>query len=241
MKNLDLSAVAIEHVCAVAAAIAHDQIDRDALCENFDIRRTECAFGQRFRHFAAGRICAVNNAAMTMSALACEVEIAAFDAIELHALLDQPLDAWHGEIGERLPVGLDLEWEVDGGSPHGSVRGEVLLGRRRLAVDSWGVLTHEIAPSWPTEWSGRWRADDGRHVVVVGGTTEIGPDGIGVPRDVRFGDGTTGASEVEAVVPVPLSGTPEGAVALVRVLTGSTVHTMGGSTIARGWVEVLQS
>ena len=58
--------------------------------------------------------------------------------------LDDPEDALAGEIGERLPVGFDLEWEVDaaaGVHPGGLVHGEVLVGRNRWAVDTSGTFT----------------------------------------------------------------------------------------------------
>jgi hypothetical protein len=71
--------------------------------------------------------------------------------------LDDPIDALHGEIGERLPVGFDLEWEVppslpagldEAAFPHdwyeqpGTVHGEVLLGRERVELDSLGARSH---------------------------------------------------------------------------------------------------
>ena len=72
--------------------------------------------------------------------------------------LDDPIDALHGEIGERMPVGLDIEWEIepDANDPHerpvdwpvkgysqsGSVRGEVLLGRSRIELDATGQRSH---------------------------------------------------------------------------------------------------
>jgi hypothetical protein len=72
--------------------------------------------------------------------------------------LDEPGDALRGEIGERMPVGLDIEWEVeaDANPPHerpagwplrgyaqtGSVHGEVLLGRSRIDLDAVGYRTH---------------------------------------------------------------------------------------------------
>ena len=72
--------------------------------------------------------------------------------------LDEPADALRGEIGERMPVGLDIEWEVelDANDPHerpagwpvrgytqtGSVRGEVLLGRSRIELDAVGQRSH---------------------------------------------------------------------------------------------------
>jgi hypothetical protein len=76
--------------------------------------------------------------------------------------LDDPADSLHGEIGERMPVGLDIEWEVDpaaneprplrgtdrveGYEQFGIVHGEVLLGRSRFDLEgaarrshTWGV------------------------------------------------------------------------------------------------------
>jgi hypothetical protein len=46
-----------------------------------------------------------------------------------------------GEIGERIAVGLDLEWETGD-----VVHGDVLVGRARIAVDGWGrfVEHHEL-------------------------------------------------------------------------------------------------
>jgi hypothetical protein len=81
--------------------------------------------------------------------------------------LDDPRDALRGEIGERLPVGLDIEWEVEpgAGGPHehavgwpvagytqpGAVRGEVLLGRSRIEVEAVGLRSH---------WWGASRGDE---------------------------------------------------------------------------------
>ncbi len=55
--------------------------------------------------------------------------------------LDSPDDALRpgGEIGERIAVGLDIEWEVGpGGPPAGIVHGEVLVGRERFEIDGSG-------------------------------------------------------------------------------------------------------
>jgi hypothetical protein len=55
--------------------------------------------------------------------------------------LDAPEDALRpgGEIGERIAVGLDIEWEVGrDGPPAGTVHGDVLVGRARLAIDGPG-------------------------------------------------------------------------------------------------------
>jgi len=63
--------------------------------------------------------------------------------------LDEPQDALRpgGEIGERVAVGLDLEWEAPA-----LVHGDVLVGRERWTIDGWGrfvehhALVDEIVP-----------------------------------------------------------------------------------------------
>jgi hypothetical protein len=111
--------------------------------------------------------------------------------------LDDPADALTGEIGERLPVGLDLEWETDGTGTHdiedparrgfvvpGIVHGEVLLGPERFELDAhgfhrreWGV--HVDAP-------GAWTVG----CVAPALTLWAGSDGGGF---LRAGDGPAGA------------------------------------------------
>jgi hypothetical protein len=46
-----------------------------------------------------------------------------------------------GEIGERVAVGLDLEWET--GEAGGIVHGDVLVGRARVAIDGWGRFVED--------------------------------------------------------------------------------------------------
>jgi len=63
--------------------------------------------------------------------------------------LDEPGEALRagGEIGERIAVGLDLEWEVGaGGPPAGIVHGDVLVGRSRHHVDGPGWFYDDGAP-----------------------------------------------------------------------------------------------
>ena len=69
--------------------------------------------------------------------------------------LDDPLDGLRGEIGTRMPVGLDLEWEAlanagalldasgcDGYEQFGIVHGDVLLGTDVIPFDGLGVRRH---------------------------------------------------------------------------------------------------
>jgi hypothetical protein len=63
--------------------------------------------------------------------------------------LDEAADGLRpgGEIGDRIAVGLDLEWEVaTGGPPAGVVHGEVLVGRERFALDGTGSFFDEDTP-----------------------------------------------------------------------------------------------
>jgi hypothetical protein len=57
--------------------------------------------------------------------------------------VDDRDEARDAQVGERLPVGLDLEWD------EGTVIGEVLVGPRRIPIDTTGTFT-ELAdvPSW---------------------------------------------------------------------------------------------
>jgi len=81
--------------------------------------------------------------------------------------LDAPADALRpgGEIGERMAVGLDLEWEVSAsGLPAGSVHGDVLVGRARHEIDGHGWFYDDRAP-------------DPEPLTGVGMTTVIVPTG----------------------------------------------------------------
>ncbi len=157
-------------------------------------------------------------------------------ALEAFGLrFDAAVDAWAGEIGERLPVGLDLEWEVDTtGEPYGSVRGEVLLGRARHEVDGWGALTHTLLPAWPDDWVGWCRDADGTWARVTGATSAADADGIAMPVEARLADGAAAPCGPLAVVPVPLAPGDRRGPALVRVLTRIDVTGVG-------WLEMLQS
>ncbi|MGH8999781.1 MAG: hypothetical protein ACRDY7_10385 [Acidimicrobiia bacterium] len=111
---------------------------------------------------------------------------------------DDPVDAWGDEWGERIPVGLDLEWETTGapqpgpvpgppGEPEGgwcqagTVHGEILVGPSdRFAFNGtsvrsrrWGVADWWTAPerSWPEP------LPDGSEVAGCAPLLIVGPGG----------------------------------------------------------------
>ena len=49
-------------------------------------------------------------------------------------------EARTSDVGERIPVGYDLEWD------RGRVVGELLVGRTRIPVDTTGTFTHLTDP-----------------------------------------------------------------------------------------------
>jgi hypothetical protein len=89
--------------------------------------------------------------------------------------LDRAADALDGEIGERIALGYDFEWETSGDSyasefggvaydeQPGVVHGEVLLGRDRIPLDTVGRFEHSVGPvdtaEVPDRYSMAW--DDG--------------------------------------------------------------------------------
>jgi hypothetical protein len=81
--------------------------------------------------------------------------------------LDTAEDALHGEIGERIALGFDFEWETTGEpfrsdldgvvreEQPGVVRGEVLLGRDRIALDAVGRFEHSTGSEYETDTATR--------------------------------------------------------------------------------------
>jgi hypothetical protein len=136
--------------------------------------------------------------------------------------LDDPLDAERGERGERLPVGLDVEWEV-GSAPYGIVHGELVLGDERVAFDGTGVLTEEQLAV--DVWNHAWRRLSWQRDGSTGGTArddavELDADQGGLPTAARA-DGRAFDVAATAVVPV---GT--------RLVLGLVT-----ATDASGWLE----
>jgi hypothetical protein len=72
--------------------------------------------------------------------------------------LDSAADGLTGEIGERIALGFDFEWETTGDpfsselagviydEQPGVVRGDVLLGRDRIPLDTVGRFEHSVGP-----------------------------------------------------------------------------------------------
>jgi hypothetical protein len=166
--------------------------------------------------------------------------------------LDDPSDAIVGsdeaEIGLRVPVGLDLEWEVgdhppDAGRAYGTVHGEILLGRERVSFDGSGVLRRASREPWPTVWAGAWCTGSGRWCTPATVVTETGAAGLAVPHRVAIAatEGRRAAAPVvtASIVPVPLVRRP-GPV-LVRALTLLGSRGSQDDEPGTGWIEVLQS
>ncbi len=132
--------------------------------------------------------------------------------------LDDPADALHGEVGERLAVGLDLEWD------EGSVFGDVLIGTDRIEFDGRGSFV----------------ADGPAAGSTPGADATL--DATGLPVAISLG-GEHGAAEVEilSVVPIPFPlgpGDDEGAPYLVRVL--ARWKAVNGSP-ETGWLDITNS
>jgi hypothetical protein len=60
------------------------------------------------------------------------------------------VDAIDDVVGDRMPVGLDLEWDV------GAVHGDVLVGRERFAIDGTGSFAEGDAPTLDDDWLEEW-------------------------------------------------------------------------------------
>lgn len=109
--------------------------------------------------------------------------------------LDDPLEAYRGERGDRMALGVDLEWEGEAAcSPHPAldgyeqpclVSGEILVGDERLEVSGHGWREH----GWGDRrwWDRPWhhlagRLEDGT-ALSVGGPV-VGTDGATLHSDL---------------------------------------------------------
>lgn len=163
--------------------------------------------------------------------------------------LDDPLDAFRGERGDRIGLGFDLEWEATAPAvalEHGCygqpcrVTGEILVADEQVALDGPGARSHH----WGVEdwWAGaRPRAsgvlDDGAFFAVAGeGPPRLGHDGLPASAAFPFGDLSLTAS-VLAPAPLLLEA-PDGRVArLTRSLCRYRVSDGRGGF---GWADWLQ-
>lgn len=135
--------------------------------------------------------------------------------------LDDPLDAERGERGERLPAGLDVEWERGKGT-YGVVHGLLLAGAARVEVDATGTFEHATFPGNPWTATGRrvtWQHDATEGSTARGDAVAVDTDGRGLPLAVRAGEVTFSVAAT-AVVPDP------------RVVL-ALLEAPGG----RGWLE----
>jgi hypothetical protein len=137
--------------------------------------------------------------------------------------LDDPSESRRGEFGERIPVGVDLEWEVEddvgevrmgddelpGYEQFGTVRGEVLLGRARFGIDAVSRRAHRWGvPRWDRAARCAWLREPG-------GGVQTGSDVLAEPLG-------------SFLVPMP---TPDGRSAVMtRVLLRSEAGGNGWST-----------
>ena len=146
---------------------------------------------------------------------------------------DDPADAWGSEWGERVPVGLDLEWELLGppveeslpGPPGGGdggylqpgrVHGEILIGDSRIALAGTGIRAR------------RWgRAD------WWGGTPRSWGGFLGTGGELTVSDSVDeGDLEVLGTAPILVTG-PAGRTARLR-------RALCRSGDRVGWAEWLQ-
>lgn len=128
--------------------------------------------------------------------------------------LDDPAGVYDASFGDRVPFGLDLEWETDGGTyayPGVSryevpcrVHGTVLVGAEEIGFDGWGQRDHSWGERdwWTLGW--QWtagRLDDGTRFhatdvclgddpVYATGYVQpaggpMGPVGLGTERSVE--------------------------------------------------------
>jgi hypothetical protein len=163
--------------------------------------------------------------------------------------LDDPADAYSGELGHRTAVGWDIEWEVAdqaGGrvagvagvaGSVGAVRGDVLLGADTIPFDGIGVLRRgEQSADWSRHASrAGWVAWDGAGRPPIEVVTDIEL----TPAVGALGHGTAGGARVDvtvlAVAPVPLFDDPHHRARFARIV--AAVQHEGRSGI--GWFELL--
>jgi hypothetical protein len=140
--------------------------------------------------------------------------------------LDDPFDAFRGELGERLPLGLDLSWEAtshahepggdavcDGAGyvQAGRVYGDVLVGDRRVDLDATGLRTHVWGDAtWlrgPWSWAGASTDDGGAFSVTTFGGAASGTvwRATGVTEDIASARIGARSGEPPGEAPAPVT------------------------------------
>jgi hypothetical protein len=175
--------------------------------------------------------------------------------------LDDPTEAWRGERGDRVALGLDMEWEAAGVAeavPGGyaqpsSVSGEVLVGSARIEVDGRGWRSHLWGAPGPPRaaWWAGFHLDDGTAACAWSGGgawvypparepvaaparagTDLRPDGLVGGVVLEVGDLPLEAQPVaHAVVPFEGSAAADG---LVRAMCSLS----GAGRSGWGWYEL---
>jgi len=137
--------------------------------------------------------------------------------------VDDPSEVYGDLRGDRVPIGMDLEWETDGGVyPYPGVtryevpcrvHGEVLVGQEVLNIDGWGQRDHSWGARdwWSMAWS--WTAgwlDDGTRFhgtsVDIGGTTVYGTGYVQPPGAPMVGTDQVARSQVLGPAGLPTEG-----------------------------------
>ena len=143
--------------------------------------------------------------------------------VEAFALsVGDPADVYGDLRGDRVPFGLDLEWETDGSVyPYPDVdryevpcrvHGEVLLADETLAIDGWGQRDHSwgVRDWWSYAWS--WtagRLDDGTRFhgtsVDIDGVPLYGTGYLQAPGGPQVGTDQVARSEIVRASGLPTS------------------------------------
>lgn len=187
--------------------------------------------------------------------------------LEAFALgVDDPLELHGRQLGDRVALGLDLEWEADGPvldtargyEQHCRVHGEVLVGASVIDLEAVGSRQHDWGP---IEW---WASDGWRLTGTVEGERRWSVDhrsGLTVARIVDA-DGSVREEPASATLDLDDHGLPVAAVVRVdgdelrsEVLAATPVplelgerrgrrpralcrHRTGDGGVGVGWIEV---
>ncbi len=138
--------------------------------------------------------------------------------------VDDPAEVYGDLRGDRVPFGLDLEWETDGGTyPYPGVsryevpcrvHGTVLVGQEEIAIDGWGQRDHSwgVRDWWGLSWS--WmagRLEDGTRfhgtAVALDDAQVYGTGYVQDPAGVMVGTDRAERSQVLGPEGLPTSAT----------------------------------